>query len=188
MTTTMPPAAPAAADAGLMPRLRMLAAASREATEIDWQREAADRDQAQRVAAVARAHEEVEERFPATLALILNGEGEPEDRFKGYPNVYEAGAPAGYIPGCAVAYLGEGLWLRHSTVDPIDPFLPPSPSASWPTLLVPCSCGRYREVAIEDDYSLAQALDRVDATRTVCLGDCSPGSSQTNNDDQEVPF
>jgi hypothetical protein len=174
LTTTTKPSA--AADAGALPQLRELASASRQATELHWEREQAQRIARQRNKAVDDAIHNVKSSFPNTLGKLLT---EGHIGFTGYPEPDE-------MPGgpCAVAYLGEDVWLHHTEVRDTYSMV----VRGRATLLIPCRCGRYREVRVDDEYALARELEFMDANRDVCVGMCTPfgGPDDGSNDDEDV--
>lgn len=175
-TTTEPQAV---RDAAALPQLRRLAAASREATELQWERERVERLARERSKAVYDATHSVRIRFPATLAQLLT---EGSLAFTGYPALNEGDEVDLPVGPCAVAYLGEGVWLYHTEARASGMV------RGRPTLVIPCVCGRYREARVDDDYALARELDHMDANRDVCLGTCLPcgGHSNDDTDDEDV--
>ena len=149
---------------GTLPRLRMLAAASRAATELNWQREAAEQAARERSAATTEATHSIKVRFPATIAALL---ADGSIAFVGYPALHGDEVDIPTTP-CAVAYLGEGIWLHHTEAR--DSY---SVVRGRPTLLIACVCGRYREALVDDEYALARELEHIDANRDICLGTCT---------------
>ncbi|MCX5332105.1 hypothetical protein [Streptomyces sp. NBC_00140] len=144
-------------------RLLRLAAASRQVVELEWEHEALERIEQQVTMAVHLAGDQTYDAFPDTLARVI----EPGE-WVGYPALYVDSVDYEWgIAPCAVTYLEEGLWLHHT------PGVVPEPQ--W-TLIVPCVCGRYREVPVTDDYSLARELEHLDAHHDVCFGDCTPSA------------
>ncbi|MET8808145.1 hypothetical protein [Streptomyces sp. NPDC004546] len=147
-------------------RLLALAAASREAVELEWEREKRERIEAQIQVAMQLAEDQTQEAFPDTLAQVVQA-----DEWAGYPALYIDGIEYEWAIGpCAVSYLDEGVWLHHALAS--QPGSMPEPC--W-TLLVPCVCGNYRGVTVSDDYSLARELQHLTDHRDVCFGDCTPG-------------
>lgn len=169
-----------------MPRLRELAAASRQATEAAWQRETEERLARERARiarerelAIEAAHRTLRDRFPGTLARFLELE-EDSLSFAGYPPVATDDPYAREIPSCAVAHLGEGIWLHHAVYRAAG-YTPEV------VLLTACACGRYHEIWMSDDYSLAQALDEADAHRSACPDACASSRTPAQDED-EVPW
>ncbi|MEV0177713.1 hypothetical protein AB0I54_00175 [Streptomyces sp. NPDC050625] len=148
-----------------MRRLLRLAAASRQAVELEWEREKRERIDAQRQMAERVASDDTYGTFPDTLAQVIH-----VDDWSGYPALFvdEAGEEWAIAP-CAVTYLDEGIWLHYVVVaEPWD-----FPEPRW-TLIAPCVCGSYREVPVSDDYALARELEHLTGHRDVCFGDCRP--------------
>ncbi|WP_327321193.1 hypothetical protein OG735_00780 [Streptomyces sp. NBC_01210] len=85
--------------------------------------------------------------FPATLALVLEASS-----FQGYPTTTDEHDRR--IPPCAVAHLGEGLWLHHTRLAP-SAFVP---ARDLMALLAPHPTEGYQLTAIDDDASLARTL------------------------------
>ncbi|WP_262063961.1 hypothetical protein [Streptomyces sp. STR69] len=146
-------------------RLLRLASQSREVIELEWEREKRERIEAQRQMAVRLADDQTQDAFPDTLARVVQA-----DDWAGYPALYVDGIDYEWaIAPCAVTYLDEDAWLHHTLTS--QPGCMPEPR--W-TLIVPCVCGDYREVAVSDDYGLARDLQHIDDHRDVCFGDCAP--------------
>jgi hypothetical protein len=101
--------------------------------------------------AVAEAHEYAEHRFPASLGLLLN-----EEDWTGYPPTWHPYSRFTARPACAVAFLGDGAWLRYESWI----VLPTFATATRLTLLHPCPCGRgYSEQDVTDEDELLSAIE-----------------------------
>jgi hypothetical protein len=149
----------------MLPHLRELAATTRRNIEQEWERERRERIDHQAQLAVRLADDQIHTEFPATIARVLDPEA-----WQGYPALYLDGAECEWAIGpCAVAHLGEGLWLHHTIVPGTSRLSEPR----W-TLIVACACGDYREVTVSDDYQFARELQHIDDHRDVCLDDCTP--------------
>lgn len=158
------PTTTAVSEAGILPALRELATASREATELDWQRERAEQLAIERREAVRAAGACMSMDFPATLAPLIQ-----EADWTGYSSLEPREYGVQPTATCAVVSLGEGVWLHHADVR--GPYV--GSLRGQITLLIPCACGNYRQAPVDDDYALARELEYADATRTVCLGLCT---------------
>src|SRR4051794_32954054 len=95
--------------AGVLPTLRQLANQTRQSIEANWERQQAERAKAERRDAVEAARAHIRRCFSTTLARVL-----AEDAWIGYPAV--EGEYWGVLRPCAVAWLGDGAWLHHTTV------------------------------------------------------------------------
>ena len=78
-----------------------------------------------------------------------------------------------------MTHLGEGIWLHHAETRDAYSLI-----CGRTTLYIPCVCGRYRMVPIEDEYALSAVLEDVDAHRDVCRQACTP-SVRINPDANE---
>ncbi|WP_037573528.1 hypothetical protein [Phaeacidiphilus oryzae] len=125
-----------------------------EAEEAAAQRER-DRREGEIAMAVYEADEQVDMWFPNLLAGALLRED-----WTGYPSMGPLPRP-GQGAGCAVAHLGEGLWLLREQAGARE--LPGL------RLLVPCACegfyecDRYHEIEIGEDRELLAALTRIES-------------------------
>ncbi|MGP3950945.1 hypothetical protein [Streptomyces sp. 7N604] len=169
-TTTAPP--------NLLPALRELAAQSRQITELNWERERAERIAHERRSAVESAAAYVRLHFPATLAHVVT-----EDAWVGYRTLDESETESPFtVQACAVAWLGDGVWLHHTEVN--DAHI--GVRTGHLTLWAPCACGNFREHEIEDEYVLAEALDHIHGTADTCVGTCAPSSLHTDPGDEDL--
>lgn len=160
------------APGSVMGRLRDLATRSRETVELNWAREREEQQARDRQEATANAASYVRNYFPATLAMVL-----PDTAWAGHPRLDEAETQSlSVVRPCAVAHLGEGLWIHHTRSRSLS-------HRSTATLLIPCVCGNYREAAVDDDYALARELDYLADTRDVCLGTCTPSRPAEDGED-----
>lgn len=161
------------APGSVMGRLRDLATRSRETVELNWAREREEQQAHDRQEATANAASYVRNHFPATLALVL-----PATAWAGYPRLDGVETESlDVVWPCAVAHLGEGVWIHHTRHRSVD-------HHSTATLLIPCACGNYREAAVDDDYALARELDYLADTRDVCLGACTPSCPVEDGEDR----
>lgn len=111
-----------------------------------------EREERQRAAAEDAAHMGVTCDFPNTLALVVAPE-----MWRGYPS----GGPdeRRHEPASAVAYLGQGMWLRH---------FEGAYGQHVFSLIRPCPCGRTHEVIIlHEELQLHRLLD--DTVHRTCF-------------------
>ncbi|MER5887274.1 hypothetical protein ABT160_25920 [Streptomyces sp. NPDC001941] len=148
------------APAGSLAELLALAADYRAAVELRQRREEEERMSRERTDAESSARFHIQRYFPETLAVVL-----PQSAWRGYAR----GSESPLAP-CAVAHLGEGLWLHHTRNKPFG-------SAQLLTLLVPCACGNYRHVALPDQFTLSEELGAVAANRGTCPGTCTTSAA-----------
>lgn len=109
---------------------------------------ATEGEEEQRRNAVLAAVDHTWRGYSDTLAQVL-----PEEAWTGRARL----AGAGLIP-CAVAYLGDGLWLHHSSPDDRE--------EHTLTLIAPCTCGYgYVDTLLSGENDLLELLAELSATQ-----------------------
>ncbi|NGN63884.1 hypothetical protein G5C51_08180 [Streptomyces sp. A7024] len=176
-TSAVPIAAPTE---GWLPQLRELAAAytarvekEREEEEREQLRSQRAQESADRQCAAARAAEYVEYCFPETLARVL-----PAEDWVGYPQLH-VDVHGKRADKCAVAYLGDGLFLRYiSRSRHADGYF--DGYVDVMELIQPCACGNYIEhLDITDDDALSLVL--ADGAHSAqCVNACTPTYDPAN--------
>lgn len=152
---------------GVLNALRPLASehrAAREAEREEMRREAErvgrELEAAQRRAAEEAAAEFIGCAFPHTLAHVL-----PPQAWQGYPPGTPYESPN--LAACAVAYLGEGLFLVHTQrrfeYDVYEDLL---------MLLTPCPCGAYVTTLIVSEELLCSRVSETAAAGLCAV--CQP--------------
>ncbi|MFE9484638.1 hypothetical protein ACFYNM_39425 [Streptomyces spororaveus] len=87
--------------------------------------------------------------YPATIGALLS-----DENWKGYPDPSFAGAP-----GSAVAHLGEGVFVHHTSIYAAENDNPNLVLQHTLTLIAPCSCGTgYRTWPVTSEDNLLDAV------------------------------